>query len=56
VVALINDEMPVIANDVVNFSFSHQALEEGYIDDSSRPALAAANGADLRPRWIEESG
>ena len=46
----IYDEMPVIANDVVNFSFSHQALDEGHIDDSGRPALAAANGAYLGPR------
>jgi len=56
VVALINDEMPVVADDVVNFTLSHQALDEGHIDDSGRPALAAANGADLGPRQIEESG
>ena len=56
VVALINDKLPVIANDVVNFSFSHQALDEGDIDDSGRPAFAAADAAYLGPRKIEESG
>ena len=50
VVALVDDEMPVIANDVVNFSFSHQALDEGYINDSGRPAFAATNCAYLGPR------
>jgi len=56
VMALVNDEVPVIANNIVNFSFSDQALDEGHIHDPGRPAFAAANSADLGPRQIEESG
>ena len=50
VVAFINNELPVIANNVVNFSFSYQTLDEGHIDYSGRTPFSAADSAYLASR------
>ncbi len=47
---LIDDQMTVISNDIIDFSFTHQALDERNIDDTCRFSFPAANNADLL--WI----
>ena len=48
--ALIDDQMAVVSNDIPDFSFAYQALDERNIDDTRRLSLPAANNADLF--WI----
>src|SRR6266699_3051916 len=45
--ALIDDQVAVISDDVRDLSFAHQALDKRYINDTRRLSFSAANNADL---------
>ena len=47
VMALIDDKMAVIGNDIVNFALANQALDQRHVDHTGGFALSRANGADL---------
>ena len=42
VVALVRNHLPVLGNTVLHFTFTLQALKQGYVDQSG-PAIFAAN-------------
>ncbi len=44
--ALIDDQMAVIGNDIGNLSIADQALDERYVDDACRSSLPTADKAD----------
>jgi hypothetical protein len=43
----IDDEMPVLGDEVVDFAIPNQALDHCDVDDAARLALAATNHANL---------
>jgi len=49
--ALVNNQMPIIANNVIYDNFSAKALNEGHVYYSSWIALSSTNLTDLF--WIE---
>src|SRR6056297_1661897 len=47
VMALIDDKMAVIGNEIVNFALANQTLDQRHIDHSGRFTLSGTDGADL---------
>jgi hypothetical protein len=45
--ALIDDQMAVVGDNIRDLSFAHQALDERYVNDARRLSFSAANNADL---------
>src|ERR1700687_630412 len=54
--AFINNEMPIVSHKIRHLAFSHQALDDGYIDDTCRPLLSATDDPDTVRIDIEECG
>ena len=55
VVTLIDHEVSIVGDDVIDLSFAHEALYDGDVDDTGRPALAAADPTDLLGALIEKA-
>ncbi len=47
-VALVDNEMTVSGNEIGHLAFTHEALNQCYVDASGWLAAAAANGSDVR--------
>ena len=47
VVALVNDQVTVVADDVAHLTVAYEALDQSNVDAPGRLALAAADGADV---------
>ena len=45
-VAFVDDEMPIITDDIIDFAPANQALDQGDVDLTFRFAAAAADYAD----------
>src|SRR5215468_3168743 len=45
-VALVDDQVTVIANEIVDLAVAHEALDQGDVDAPRRLALATADGAN----------
>ena len=46
VMALIDDKMAVVGNDIVDFALANQALDQRHVDHTSGFAFSGADGAD----------
>ena len=53
-VALVNDEMAVVGDDVVHLIAAHQALNDGHIDDPRGLAPATGDSPDGGGGQVEE--
>ena len=45
-VAFVDDEMPIIADDIIDFALANQALDQGDVNLTFRLATTAADHAD----------
>ena len=54
VMALVGDYLPVLGNTVLHFTFTLQALKQGYIDQSGPLVLAANDLTDGFRRKIQK--
>ena len=49
-VAFVDDEMPIISDDIIDLSFANEALDQGDVNLAFRFAAAAADHADCVTR------
>jgi len=54
-VAFIDDHLPVVANAVVDNTFTNEALNDGDIEQPSRCVSATADSANRLGRYVQES-
>ena len=52
--AFVDDQMPVSADEIVDFAFPDEALDQRDVDDAGRLAFAASNHSDLFRVHVQE--
>jgi hypothetical protein len=56
VMALVNDDVPILGDKILHFAFAMETLEQRHIDETGARYLSASNLSDRLSREIQEHG